>query len=191
MLRTASEQATKRAHLQTATSTTGDRKVGAVDLQSIFAASRSGAVTAVKAHPEWNEAEDSDFDVVGATLLKPFGVHVGVTHTQAQVDDDREVGNDGGWGGSEGSGSGAPTASSHGKSDDDGTLLEDVLGGSDIGSLDTPSNMIALDDGSLVQKAAAYRIAFGHGTDKSNDRATAASLNRFYWEPTGGRCVFE
>ena len=22
-------------------------------------------------------------------------------------------------------------------------------------------------------------------------RATAASLNRFYWEPTGGRCVFE
>ena len=22
-------------------------------------------------------------------------------------------------------------------------------------------------------------------------RAIAASLNRFYWEPTGGRCVFE
>ena len=30
--------------------------------------------------------------------------------------------------------------------------------------------MIELDDGSLVQKAAAYRITFGHGTDKSNDR---------------------
>ena len=153
-------------------STTGDRSVVGIDLQDAFEDGRAQAITASNAHGEWDgvsQADFANFEERGVTLLKPKGEHVGVTLTAADINDDREVGNDGGWDGE--SGSGAPASPSASPPGDDGGLLEEVLGGGDdLGSLDASSNMFVLEDGSEVHKASAYRIVFGHGTDKSNDR---------------------
>ena len=148
-------------------STTGCRDVKRVDLRACYDGAAADAVAVLKSHGAYDTVTLADFRGDGAqfNLLKPHGVHVGVSLGTEELADDRDPEN----GTTAGEGAASDGAAAKGGS----SLLEGVLHlthKGDLASVDDVKNTVTID-GREVNKAAAAKIIFGRaGGNKSNDR---------------------